>query len=175
MGLPRRLQLPSVTARSARSVIGKEDLEFLTTDPVYFYVPIVQWTSYRIRLLTTGDTCVLDMAYVRPGREILRVPVDVLTPPMPPAASDRPVDGTVFPPATAAATSDVTGQEAYEYTTGQPAVVTMTPAVNVEGLLDVLEAEHLGENWLKVTLTPTSIATVVRFCDISGINVGSYK
>jgi hypothetical protein len=176
MGTPARLKVPSVQARSARSVIGREDLEFLTTDPRVFYVPVVQWAAFTLRGLCTGANAVVDIAYCRPGRETLRVPLDDQTPPMPPAAIPTdPALGPNLPEATAAASSDQGDIEAYEYTTGQPTTATLALVADAEGDLPVIEADHVGENWLKVTITPASIATVIRFLDISGVNVGTYS
>ena len=171
-----RLKSPSVQSRSARSVIGREDREFLTTDPIEFFVPIVQWENFTLRGLCTGAGVTIDIAYCRPGREILRVPLDQITPPMPPFDAGATVQaGDVVPAATAMATSDQGSVSAYEYTTGQPTTAQLILVADTEGILPVIAADHAGENWLKVTVTPASAAAILRFLDINGVNVGTYS
>ncbi len=140
-----RLKIPSPKARVARSLFEK-DLNFADGTPdsnKVSFVPIPQWGAYRIRVLTVGAALTLNIAYVRPARQT----------------------GTVGQQASIPAIPE------YEYTTGQPVVATLAVADGVEGILDVLADEHLGENWLRVELDPAG-ASDLTFCDISGVLLG---
>ncbi len=57
--------------------------------------------------------------------------------------------------------------DAFVYTDGQPAASGTAWVDGVELTLDITDAEHQGENWLKLTLTAAG-ACVVDFCDVSG-------
>ena len=162
-----RLKIPSVQARSARSAF-KEDIGFTNTDPLIIHVPIVQWRGFRIRGLCIGAGVTLDIAYVRPAKEPLRATIDADTPPVPPS------DDAASPLAAQAMAGGPAILGAYEYTTGQPTTAQLVLAIGTEGMLPVIEADHVGENWLQVTITPASTLSVLRFLDFSGDNVGTY-
>ena len=57
------------------------------------------------------------------------------------------------------------------YGVDQPAVDGTAWVDGAEFSLDITEAEHQGENWLKVTLNPADAADI-DFFDISGVNLG---
>ncbi len=57
------------------------------------------------------------------------------------------------------------------YGAGQPAVNGFAWVDDVEFVLDITAAEHVGENWLKITLDPAGGADIVFF-DVSGENLG---
>lgn len=61
--------------------------------------------------------------------------------------------------------------EALIYGAAQPAISPTAWVDGVEFSLDITAAEHVGENWLKVTLNPAAGADI-DFFDISGVNLG---
>lgn len=61
------------------------------------------------------------------------------------------------------------------YTVDQPAVVGPTVlADGVEQALEITAAEHIGENWLKVSVDAESSLAAIGFLDISGELLGLY-
>ena len=102
------------------------------------FVPIVQWSSIRVRLRITGSAGTIGLEFARPARE-----------------KGPNTDGTAF-----------------VYTVDQPAVDATAWVDGVELSLEISAAEHQGENWLKVTLSPTDDGAILDFFDISGVNVG---
>ena len=63
--------------------------------------------------------------------------------------------------------------EAFVYTEDQPAADGTAWFVGVEFFLDISATEHVGENWLKITLDPAG-AGVIDYFDISGTLLGTY-
>ena len=63
--------------------------------------------------------------------------------------------------------------EAFVYGLDQPAADGTAWFSGVEFFLDITAAEHVGENWLKLTLDPAGAATLL-FLDISGTLLGTY-
>ncbi len=63
--------------------------------------------------------------------------------------------------------------EPFVYTVDQPAADGFSWLDGVEFSLEITAAEHQGENWLKITLTPDS-GVDVDFLDISGELLGTY-
>lgn len=61
---------------------------------------------------------------------------------------------------------------AFVYTEDQPAADGTAWVDGTELSLEITAAEHQGENWLKVTLSPTDDGAVLDFFDISGVNIG---
>lgn len=61
------------------------------------------------------------------------------------------------------------------YTVDQPAVVGPTVlAAGVEQSLEITAAEHIGENWLKVSVDSEASNAVIGILDISGELLGTY-
>jgi hypothetical protein len=63
---------------------------------------------------------------------------------------------------------------AFIYGEDQPAVDASAFADGVELSLEITATEHQGENWLKLTLSPTDDGAVLDFLDISGELLGLY-
>lgn len=61
--------------------------------------------------------------------------------------------------------------DALVYGAGQPAIDPTAWVDGVEFVLDITAAEHVGENWLKITLDPADGSDIIFF-DVSGVNLG---
>lgn len=57
------------------------------------------------------------------------------------------------------------------YGVDQPGINGTAWADGVEFSLEISAAEHIGENWMKVTLNPADGSDIIFF-DISGVNLG---
>lgn len=57
------------------------------------------------------------------------------------------------------------------YGMAQPAADGTAWVDGVEFSLDITAAEHIGENWLKITLNPADGSDIIFF-DVSGVNLG---
>jgi hypothetical protein len=61
---------------------------------------------------------------------------------------------------------------AFVYTVDQPDTNGLGWTDGSEISVEITAAEHQGENWLKITLSPTDDGAVLDFFDISGVNLG---
>lgn len=102
------------------------------------FVPIVQWSSIRIRMRITGSGGSIGLEFARPARQ----------------------------------KKPNTSGLAFVYTVDQPSVDGTSWVDGTELSLEITAAEHQGENWMKVTLSPTDDGAVLDFFDISGVNIG---
>jgi len=59
------------------------------------------------------------------------------------------------------------------YGAAQPAVDGTAWVAGTEFSLDITAAEHVGENWLKVTLDAAVDGALVTFLDVSGVMLGT--
>ncbi len=67
---------------------------------------------------------------------------------------------------------DLPGESnAFVYGVDQPGIDGTAWADGVEFSLEISEAEHQGENWLKILLDPAGAADIAFF-DVSGVNLG---
>jgi len=120
-------------------------------DGVEAFVPIVQWSSIRIRVKQTGDFGELKAQFVRPARN--RAP---LGEPFP--ALDPQGDGLAF-----------------FYELDQPTIDATFLGNGTEVSVEIPTTEHIGENWLKLSVSTRDPAgSVLDFCDISGVLLGLY-
>jgi len=67
----------------------------------------------------------------------------------------------------------VTPKLEYIYTVGQPAADGTAWVAGTEFVLNITATEHIGENWLKVTLTATVNGATLVFLDVSGVMLGT--
>lgn len=112
---------------------------------VIAFVPIVQWGSIRIRAKITGSIGQLLAQFVRPGRNV--------APLGEPTIQDPNAD-----------------DEAFHYGLDQPAFNPVVLLDGTEVSLEIPATEHIGENWLKLTVsTLDPPGTVLDFCDVSGV------
>ncbi|MCK5653190.1 MAG: hypothetical protein KAJ42_17515 [Gemmatimonadetes bacterium] len=138
---PTRLKRPFPEAKAARSPFEPADTNFVdVSDIKVVFVPIVQWSSIRIRGQITGAAGSMGFAFARPNR--------ALDPAQLPGASN-----------------------AFVYTVDQPAIDATAWVDGAEFSLEISEAEHQGENWLRITLDPAAGADI-DFFDVSGVNLG---
>ena len=129
---------------------GGANLDF-GMDGVEAFIPIVQWGSIRIRVQQTGEFGELKAQFVRPARN--RNP---LGEPFP--AFDPQGDGLAF-----------------FYELDQPTIDATFLSNGVEESLEIPASEHIGENWLKLSVsTRRPDLSVLDFCDISGVLLGLY-
>ena len=143
---PYRLHRPHPEARAAIALFGKEEGQsFNTTEPLITLVPIVQWSSIRIRVRVSAQAATLNVAFARPNRE-------------------------AEPRATPATDSKL---DAFLYTADQPAIDGTALVAATEQSLEITAAEHQGENWLRVEIVPSVNGMVLDFCDISGVLLGT--
>ena len=149
--LPHRLKLPSPDARVARSPFGGGDTNFPNGSSEFtkrVYVPIVQWSSIRIRGQITGGAGTVQILFARPSREL--------------------------DPAFLA--SDL--RREFVYSQAQPAVQTTPWVDGVEFSALITAAEHVGENWLRIQLNPSGggggPSQDIDFLDVSGVLLGLY-
>ncbi len=63
--------------------------------------------------------------------------------------------------------------DAFPYSVDQPAINGGAWVDGVELSLEISEAEHQGENWLRIRVDPAA-ACVIDFFDISGVLLGTY-
>ena len=120
-------------------------------DGVEAFVPIVQWGSMRIRARITGDFGEIRTQFVRPARNKNPLGEPLLV--VDPQADDT----------------------AFFYELDQPAVDATFLTGGVEVSVEIPDTEHIGENWLKLSVsTRDPAATVLDFCDISGVLLGLY-
>jgi len=109
------------------------------------FVPVVQWGAIRIRGRLTGGAAILDVKFARPNRAI--------------------------DPATL---GFGTGPQALTYGVDIPAIDGTVLADGVEFSLDITEAEHQGENWLRIKLDSMTNSDALDFLDVSGELLGTY-
>ena len=129
---------------------GSATLDF-GMDGVEAFVPIVQWGSIRIRVQQTGDFGELKAQFVRPARN--RPPLGESLLVVDPQADDR----------------------AFFYELDQPAIDATFLGNGTELSLEIPASEHIGENWLKLSVsTRRPDIAVLNFCDISGVLLGLY-
>jgi len=67
-----------------------------------------------------------------------------------------------------------TGVDAFVYAADVPTINATALADGVEQSLEIPATEHIGENWLKLTLEVGSSAALLDFLDISGELLGTY-
>ena len=67
----------------------------------------------------------------------------------------------------------VTPKLEYVYTVGQPAADATAWVAGTEFVLEITAAEHIGENWLKVSLDAAVDGAIVTFLDVSGVMLGT--
>ncbi len=141
---PTRLNRPFPKPKSARTPFEPNDTNFpdgTDASNKVVFVPIVQWGSIRIRGQITGAAGAIGLEFARPAREI-----DPASLPAGPAV-------------------------AFVYGVDQPAADGTAWVDGAEFSLEISEAEHQGENWLKITLNPAD-ASDIDFFDVSGVNLG---
>jgi hypothetical protein len=115
------------------------------------FVPIVQWGSIRIRAQVTGGFGELKAQFVRPARN--RPPLGEPLVVVDPQGDDK----------------------AFFYSLDQPAIDATFLGNGTEVSLEIPASEHIGENWLKLSVsTNDPDNTVLDFCDISGVLLGLY-
>jgi hypothetical protein len=136
---PNRLMLPSPDARVARTPVPDGEVLLVAT-PFEVFIPVVQWSSIRIRGRINTQAGAIGVQFVRPARN-------------PDPASPN---------------------NAFVYTADQPAINATAWVAGTEFSLEVSAVEHQGENWLKITLTPSVDGAVVAFFDVSGVLLGTY-
>ena len=128
---------------------GGASLDF-GMDGVVAFVPIVQWSSMRIRLRMDDDFGELIARFARPARN--KNPLGE------PLAMDGQAD-----------------EDAFVYTVDQPSIDETFLTGGVELSLEIPDTEHIGENWLKLIVSVREPATTtLDFCDISGVLLGLY-
>ena len=66
---PYRLKLPSPDARVARTPVP-DGTVILAAEPFVVFVPIVQWSSIRIRGLITAQAGTIGVEFARPARNV---------------------------------------------------------------------------------------------------------
>ena len=121
------------------------------TDGVEAFVPIVQWSSIRIRVKITGQFGEIRTQFVRPARN--KAPLGEPFPAEDPQADDK----------------------AFFYSLDQPSIDELFLTEGQEFSLEISASEHVGENWLKLNVSTENPAiTVLDFCDISGVLLGLY-
>jgi len=129
---------------------GGSNLSF-GMDGVEAFVPIVQWGSMRIRARITGDFGEIRTQFVRPARN--KNPLGEPFPALDPQADDT----------------------AFFYELDQPAIDATFLTGGSEVSVEIPATEHIGENWLKLSVSTRDPAiTVLDFCDISGVLLGLY-
>ncbi len=118
-------------------------------------VPVVQWCGIRIRVQITGEFGELKAQFARPARQ--KAPLG-----QPLAVIDPQAD-----------------EDAFIYTVDQPGIDATFLDNGVEQSLEIAcgftngGPEHVGENWLKVSVsTRRPDLAVLDFCDISGNLLG---
>ena len=127
---------------------GGSQLDFGMNGVVAF-VPIVQWSSIRIRVEIDDDFGELIARFVRPARN--KNPLGEPSPLLDGQADD----------------------EAFFYTVDQPTIDETFLTGGAELSLEIPATEHIGENWLKLVVSVREPATtVLDFCDISGVLLG---
>ncbi len=115
------------------------------------FVPIVQWSSIRIRTRVTGGFGELKAQFARPARN--RPPLGEPLAVIDPQGDDK----------------------AFIYSLDQPAIDATFLGNGTEVSLEIPASEHIGENWLKLSVsTNDPDNTVLDFCDISGVLLGLY-
>lgn len=109
-------------------------------DAAVAFVPVVQWSSIRIRVRMTGADGALGVEFSRPARQI---------------APGTPTD-------------------AFIYTLDQPSINATVLLDGAEQSLEIPATEHIGENWLKVSVDSENSLAVIDILDVSGELLGTY-